>query len=470
GPGGTISVFSIDPRSSTSRLARASINSSSPPFLSNQSVATLNSKIVVYGGLLQDGKGSSTDVHVFDVISGSWSGPSLISPSHSKAGKMSPGVIGGIAAAVVLVLIALIGLFVWRIRRRKAQTSVRSHSSNEQRDRNSQDNKNAMINLMNMENRAISAPGRSDQQRQDQQHMDVDYESSVTLADGAGISPRTTAPNTPKSSKGQADGKQYRTHSSRSRQPSKQPSRQNSARSTETSATHISLFPASSNVYLVDSPSILPPIPMIPMAYTTNNMPPLQLVQQYSYNNTSGQPNASPSNSSKKMSAYKALVPDDYDDRQPFHRTTDSASEERFLYQRMSTTAGSSGSPDSINTPWTGGGGNGQEPSERSRPSPSSSKSRIYGKSSNSRNLNSSGYNGMGSPSSSPRTAAQRYPAGETMLFSTSASSPSSPALSEGDPRRTSKRSSTTKSKRKHMPSYLRSKTDPLLNTMSQTH
>ncbi|KAF9950375.1 hypothetical protein BGZ65_006664, partial [Modicella reniformis] len=148
--GGTISVFSIDPRASAYKLVQSSVKNSSPLFLSKQSATALNSKIVVYGGLLQDGSGTSNTIHVFDVISGTWFGPDLVDPSSSKqatSGGMSTGVITWIVAAAVVILIAVVSIVVWRIRRNKQYLK----SDRVQQGSDGTTDKATMIKLMNIE-------------------------------------------------------------------------------------------------------------------------------------------------------------------------------------------------------------------------------------------------------------------------------------------------------------------------------
>ncbi|KAK3828631.1 MAG: hypothetical protein J3Q66DRAFT_383318 [Benniella sp.] len=317
GPAGTISVFSIDPRG-RSNLFQSSVKGSAPRFLSGQSAAVVKTKVVVYGGLLQDGSGHSNSVHVFDLLSGTWSGPDLIDPTASGSGSrtLSMGVIGGIVAGALVVLI-VVAMTVRRIRRNKHPSKENSSKGDGARE-NADDNtdKATMIKLLNIENESHAKPV---QQEKRENHSN---ESSITLRDSTAPVPKTrqsTAPNTPRASN----------------QRTRQSSRQLSTISTfSDNSSHISLFPVGSKVYLVNSPGIIPPpTPMIPSAYmagATANYP--EVVR---YPTSVSAPNTP--KTTHKRSIYKVNVPDDYDDREPLHRQ-DTAQGEMYL-QRQRTSA-----------------------------------------------------------------------------------------------------------------------------------
>ncbi|KAI8600208.1 hypothetical protein EDD21DRAFT_377789 [Dissophora ornata] len=390
GLGGTISVFSIDPRSSNFKLVQSSVFTPAPLFLPNQSVASLNSKIVIYGGFSQDA-GLINSVHIFDVIAGTWYGPGLVDPtavgSSPKAGGLSGAVIGGIAAALV-VLIAVMGAAVWRIRRsraRKREEVLRgeiSHGSgggssgSMQGDRDLPDNNDTIIRLQDMESKS-QTNGDSDhaeqqlQQKQLQHKKEPASESSITLADAA-MTASTTAPNTPKSTRQHAQGSNTKSSGSSTRRSSRpgQPSRQPSAHSMRSAGSgRVSLFPAGSNIYLVNSPSMLPPTPTVPSVYTMNAIDNSQSTQRHDdspSNATSPKddsPSAvtSPNANNKKGHVYKVNVPDAYDDRQPLHRRDTAATmvvpmdERSLMHQPISISAGSTSSPRSVNASWTTG-------------------------------------------------------------------------------------------------------------------
>ncbi|KAG0196664.1 hypothetical protein BGX28_009891 [Mortierella sp. GBA30] len=368
-PTGTIALFSIDPRSSTFKLAPSSIKGNVPVFLDNQSVTSLNSKIVVYGGgRQQDGGGSPTNtVHVFDVISGTWQGPDLVDPTtgsngqgsgSTKSGGLSAGVLGGIAAVAVLLVVA-VGAIFWRIRRNKNKLSIGGGGGSDigrrvAKDQNeyfNRDSKDAMISLSKMDSK---------------RHSGLDSNITLTPTEGA-----PTVPNTPKSvstvttAKGCMDSTNNLQHDYRDRHS--RPQRPNRLSSTysvrsERSSSHISLYPAGSAIFLANSPSSLPPTPMVPAAYSVNGSAVLQhyqqTQQQYPRQYAATAPSTPQMPPNRKSSVYKVLVPDDYDDRQPLrsHRESCSSADEYNQQQQSSTAAASSsGSPASINAsaPWS---------------------------------------------------------------------------------------------------------------------
>ncbi|KAF8934492.1 hypothetical protein BGZ52_004307 [Haplosporangium bisporale] len=153
-PAGLISVMSIDPRSFNYKLVQSPVTGPSPVFLSGQSAASVSSKIIVYGGTSPSGP--SNNIHSFDIISGTWSGPALADAPNGNGAKsgLSPAIIGG-AVAGVLVLLAVLGLFVYRRRRSTKLLPLKLGTLSGTEDR---DNKQAMINMMNMEDKSTNAP------------------------------------------------------------------------------------------------------------------------------------------------------------------------------------------------------------------------------------------------------------------------------------------------------------------------
>lgn len=312
-------MFSIDPRG-RSKVLQSSVKGSAPRFLSGQSAAVVKTKVVVYGGLLQDGSGHSNSVHVFDFLSGTWSGPDLIDPtasSSSGSGTLSMGVIGGIVAGALVFLI-VVAMTVRRIRRNKHSSKEGSRKGGEVReDADDNTDKATMIKLLNIENESHAKPV----QEKRENHSNG---SSITLEDSAAPAPKTrqsTAPNnTPRASN----------------QRTRQSSRQLSTISTfSENSSHISLFPVGSKVYLVNSPTIIPPpTPMIPSAYmagATANYP--EVVR---YPTSVSAPNTP--KTTHKRSIYKVNVPDNYDDREPLHRQ-DTAQGEMYLQRQHTSTS-----------------------------------------------------------------------------------------------------------------------------------
>ncbi|KAF9299728.1 hypothetical protein BGZ74_008713 [Mortierella antarctica] len=123
-------------------------------FVVDKSAASVSSKILVYGGV--SSTGPSNDIHAFDIISGTWSGPALVNASEGDGAKngLSPAVIGG-AVAGVLVLLAIIGFLVYRRRRSGKLMPLKGGASSRTEDL---DSKQAMINMMNMEDKSTNAP------------------------------------------------------------------------------------------------------------------------------------------------------------------------------------------------------------------------------------------------------------------------------------------------------------------------
>ncbi|KAF9924871.1 hypothetical protein FBU30_005244 [Linnemannia zychae] len=322
---GTISVYSIDPRISTFTLGRTLIKGISPLFQSSQSFTSLNSKIVVYGGAVPNA------IHIFDVISGTWTGPALVDSSVKSTSKgLSIGVIGGIAAAAVIVLI-IGGFAIWRIRRQRRSTitSTAKDFTNAPLD----DNIKVPIKDETID---LSALNNKNQPKLDE-HKETS-ESFATLTQS--IAP-SSMPGTPAS--------QHRRHSNHKR-PEKV-SRHASAYSmrSERSASHISLFSANSTIYLAGPATIIPPNPTVPSAYSAVNLQQLQnAAAVYRSTSAPGTPNPrSATPPSRKGSIYQVAVPNDYDDRQPLHHHE--TSEERQAYLQMSAKSTPDGSPASIN-------------------------------------------------------------------------------------------------------------------------
>ncbi|KAF9947447.1 hypothetical protein BGZ72_010543 [Mortierella alpina] len=346
---GAIALFSIDPRSTSHKLLPSSIKGLVPPFLEGQSVTSLNSKIVVYGGSYQDASGSPKNaIHVFDVISGTWSGPALVDATAgqngpSKSDGLSAGVLGAIAAVAALLLVIL-GAVFWRIRKRKSISAKSGNGGSSSPEMGyNPDSKDGAISMANMDRKTR-----------------YNRNSSTTLTPTEGA---VTAPSTPKSiatTRTRMDSNshiqnEYSDRRSRQRRPDRQASTY-TVRS-ETSASHISLYPATSTIFLANSPSSFPPTPMVPAAYAFTNHSALQHYPQVQRGHPSPAPDHSPS---RKSSVYKVLVPNDYDDRQPLHRR-ESADGSHAGSQQHSSTAGasSSGTPDSIHAvPWPDQGQN----------------------------------------------------------------------------------------------------------------
>lgn len=339
---GAIALLSIDPRSTSHKLVPHSIKGPVPPFLEGQSATSLNSKIVVYGGSEQDAGGSSTNaIHVFDVISGTWSGPALIDATagqdgSSKSGGLSVGVLGAITAVAALMLVIL-GAVFWRIRKRRnlAAVSGKGGSSSPEMGYHP-DSKDGAISMANMDSKTC-----------------YNRNSSTTLTPTEG---GVTAPGTPKSiatTKTRTESNRHSQHVYDDRRSRRRPDRHASSYTvrSETSASHISLYPATPTVFLANSPSSFPPTPMVPAAYAFVNHSAVQHYPQVQRGHPSTAPDDSPS---RKSSVYKVLVPNEYDDRQPLHRH-ESGYDSHAGSQQHSSTAGASsaGTPDSIHAvPW----------------------------------------------------------------------------------------------------------------------
>ncbi|KFH71853.1 hypothetical protein MVEG_02147 [Podila verticillata NRRL 6337] len=328
-PAGLISVMSIDPRSFNYKLVQSPVTGPSPVFLSGQSAASVSSKIIVYGGTSPSGP--SNNIHSFDIISGTWSGPALADAPNGNGAKsgLSPAIIGG-AVAGVLVLLAVLGLFVYRRRRSTKLLPLKLGTLSGTEDR---DNKQAMINMMNMEDKSTNAPlVRNSSSPQSTKHQ---TRSNATL--------RTVDPaaKTYPYSQHRSSRHSVVQHSSKPKSHHV-PSRQASSYSvySDGSASHISLFPVQSGIYLVDSPSLMPPTPVVPSAYTTGAIK----YPQHTYQS----PPSVPQSPSRKVSVYKVAVPDDYDDRQPLHRQ---GTADENPYQ---PTVASRSSTDSPRGSWSG--------------------------------------------------------------------------------------------------------------------
>ncbi|KAF8972860.1 hypothetical protein BGZ46_010004 [Entomortierella lignicola] len=418
GPGGTISILSIDPRSSTFTLTKSTVSSLSPLFLNNQSATSLNSKIVVYGGTDQTGAVSNS-VHVFDVIAGTWSGPGLVDPAASPANpsKTSGAVIGGIAAGAVVLIVAVC-IIIWRVRSNKAKLA---NIRQQELDSIDKTNKDKMIKLLDMETKSYTASEYNDIEGQKFRN-----ESSLTLTEAA-------APSLTRSS-----GSEKYAHRPQQQQQRRQSSKSqvHSRHASTRSVGQISLYSSASSIYLVDSPSSLPPTPMVPPAYSNNSFESHRTIQRHYAASTSLPSTPSPRN--KKPSSYAVAVPDEYDDRQPLHRHN---TDELSSHQQSSLTAGSTGSPASFNLSFSGEGGSLvlQEQPGKTRQQSSKSRSR--------RTSRDDGQTSISLPSS---PTSQRYPSDVATTSSTSASN--NQVSSSGKQKRTKK-----------APTYPRSKTDPAI-------
>ncbi|KAG0267377.1 hypothetical protein BGZ95_002859 [Linnemannia exigua] len=312
---GVVSVYSIDPRISTLTLTRTSVKGFSPLFQPTQSFTSLNSRIVVYGGAVPNA------IHIFDVISGTWTGPALVDPAAAAASPntngLSMGIIGGIAAAAVVLLIVA-GLVVWRIRRRRRtpkNTVNIPPSTNDDIKVPVNDN---TIDLKMLENKSQS---RFDDRKQD---------------GSAPLTPTTALPSMPGT-----PVSQYKRHSSQQRRPG--------GVSRHASAYSIRSDGSTSRVYLAGPATVIPSTPSIPSAYSTVNLQQLQnAAAVYRSTSAPGTPNPrSADPPSRKGSAYKFSVPNDYDDRQPLHHHE--SSEEQQAYLQMSGKSSPSASPVSLN-------------------------------------------------------------------------------------------------------------------------
>ncbi|KAI1291524.1 hypothetical protein EDD11_008858 [Mortierella claussenii] len=375
GPGGTISVYSIDPRSSSYSLVQSLVSTMAPLFLTGQSITSLNSKIVVLGGHLADGSGTVTNsLHVFDVISGTWSGPGLVDPA-SSAGKTRPGglgggVIGGIVAAV-LVLVVAVCFAIWRIRgnkEKKVKKMVETMRKQQELDSMDMQKKDTIIKMFDLERKSQSVPARKSEQQEHKCNQNQQYhgkhrhnESDATLAGAV-----ASTPNTPKTPRHHVDNGVQRSNtyhhhhqqrrssrrSSQLRHATRQPSTF-SVRSDGSSC--ISLLPAGSNIILVDSPPLLPPTPLVPTTYNTGAIDSQPQPPRVSKTDTSAVINlASATKNSKKLTVYKVNVPDDYDDRQPLHRSQQGSTVDEHHSNQHASTVTASDSPASVSISWTG--------------------------------------------------------------------------------------------------------------------
>ncbi|KAG0363131.1 hypothetical protein BGX24_004966, partial [Mortierella sp. AD032] len=313
---GVVSVYSIDPRLSTLTLNRTPVKGFSPIFQPTQSFTSLNSRIVVYGGAVPNA------IHIFDVISGTWTGPALVDPSAATAApntnSSSMGIIGGIAAAAVVLLIVA-GLVVWRIRRSRRTPKSTDNTSPPTNDDIKVPVNDNTIDLKTLENK--SQP-RFDDRKQ---------ESYATLTPT--IAP-SSMPGTPVS--------QYKTRLSSQQ-------RRHGGVSRHASAYSIRSDGSTSRVYLAGPTTIIPSNPSIPSAYSTVNLQQLQNAAAV-YRSTSAPSTPNPRSAdppSRKGSTYKFSVPNDYDDRQPLHHHE--SSEEHQAYLQMSGKSSPSASPVSLN-------------------------------------------------------------------------------------------------------------------------
>ncbi|KAF9349343.1 hypothetical protein BGX26_012350 [Mortierella sp. AD094] len=432
GPGGTVSIYSIDPRSSKFTMVQSTVNGLSPLFLNQQSVTTLNGQIVVYGGVDQNGVASNS-VHAFDIISGAWSGPGLVNPAAAtKSGSLSVALIGGIAAGAVVLIVAVC-ILIWQVRKKKAkQLGIIKQQELDTIDKN---NKDKMIKLLSLESKPTPA---SEYKEIGQQKSN--NESSSTLTD--------VAANTPPEMPSNTDNHAHQHPERRQSSKSQRPSRHASTRSTR-SVGQISLYTSASSIYLVDSPSALPPTPMVSLAYASSSSENHRNIQRH-YVGTSA--TGTSTSGSKKASTYKVTVPDEYDDRQPLHRRN---TDEFTLNQQPSLTAGSTGSPVSFNMSWSGGEGGSQvqqDQPEKAR-QPKSSSSGNNNSSSSSSSNNKTSRNKAPSSSSLPSSpTSQRYTSDVT-----------NPSYSSSDANSNQPSSSGKQRRAKNAPSYPRSKTEPLV-------
>ncbi|KAG0299744.1 hypothetical protein BGZ97_003573 [Linnemannia gamsii] len=321
---GVVSVYSIDPRIPTLTLTRTPVKGFSPLFHPTQSFTSLNSRIVVYGGAVPNG------IHIFDVISGTWTGPALVDPSASAtvppSEGLSIGIIAGIAAAAAVVLLIIGGLAVWRIRRhrRTTQTQTKAADNIPIDDDIKVPVKDSSIDLLTLDTKSHS---RYDDRRQTS-------ESTLTPSMATASIPGTPA------------SQHMKRHSNQQRRPGGA-SRHASGYSmrSEKSSSRVSLFPPNSTVYLAGPATVIPSNPKIPSAYTAANLQQLQnAAAVYRSTSAPGTPNPrSADPPSRKGSMYKFSVPNDYDDRQPLRHHE--SSEEQQAYLQMSARSTPSGSP-----------------------------------------------------------------------------------------------------------------------------
>lgn len=283
----------------------------------------------MYGGA--SSSGPSNNIHSFDIISGTWSGPALANAPNGDGAKsgLSSAVIGGVVAGV-LVLLAVIGFLVYRRRRSAKLLPLKLGTLSGTEDR---DNKQAMINMMNMEDKSTNAPlVRNPSSPQLAKHK---THSNATLRT---VDPAAKTYPYPQSRSSRHSVVQHSSKPKSRHVPSRQPSSYSVY--SDGSASHISLFPVQSGIYLVDSPSLMPPTPVVPSAYTAGAIK----YPQHTYQS----PPSAPQSPGRKISVYKVAVPDDYDDRQPLHRQ--GTADENF-YQ---PTAASRSSVDSPRGSWSG--------------------------------------------------------------------------------------------------------------------
>ncbi|KAF9585886.1 hypothetical protein BGW38_000239 [Lunasporangiospora selenospora] len=361
---GTISLLSIDPRSSPLRLQMSAVGELSPKFLPGQSVAALNSKVVVYGG--RDDKGPTNQIHMYDVISGSWSGPVLIDPkgsnSQETAGGINPAIIGGIAGAVVVILL-VVGLLIMRRRRQRRARPISTDSQLNALG-GMLDGKESLIKLQDLEKGDEKPQSRPNARKNES--MDSNMTAVYSSTSGTGSSNRTLNEN-----RIQSNPEQPRTQTQpiqHQRQPTSSSRHHRSQRSSRTASasafslhslhsdvtdSHLSYYStAPSNVYILNSPTALtPPTPMVPAAYAlyTQNLYPTAIPVALAPNNIPRADGHSPN--SRSNSIYKVAVPDDYDDRQPLHRRN--ASGEPVLSYSPAASGGSPESSPSLSGTWS---------------------------------------------------------------------------------------------------------------------
>ncbi|GJJ73629.1 hypothetical protein EMPS_05987 [Entomortierella parvispora] len=318
---GTIALYSIDPRISSYKLVQSLARGLVPQFLAQQAVTILNSKIIVYGGLDPKSSSPSNGISIFDVIAGTWTGPALVNPTSFGSGangdsdskKPNFAMIGGIAAGVA-VLFLIVGALAWRRRRRTSnRTKGVEMLKDEAYDVKTQRTPGNQMHLAYLDQKRNPAS---------------DSSSTLALTEA-----QPSTPGTPLSAHGQQERAQEASQQ-RHQQPYHppppnpqpagtrpgRPSRQSSSHSVRSSLSsgHISLFPASSQIYLVSSPPMLPPTPALPSEYTGS-------ANQRQEQHPSPLRNTSPSSfsqpiSRKGSSNYKVNIPDNYDDRQPINR------------------------------------------------------------------------------------------------------------------------------------------------------
>ncbi|KAF9121088.1 hypothetical protein BGX30_002782 [Mortierella sp. GBA39] len=323
---GVVSVYSIDPRIPTLTLTRTLVKGFSPLFHVTQSFTSLNSRIVVYGGAVPNA------IHIFDVISGTWTGPALVDPSAATtvpSKGLSMGIIGGIAAAAVVILLVA-GLAIWRMRRRRSRRTTQTRSPTDDIPFNDDVKvpvKEDTIDLLTMDNKNRSR-----------------FHDRGQTSESA-----PTPSMAPSSMPGTPIGEHKKRNSNQQRRPGGV-SRYASGYSlrSEGSSSRVSLYPANSTVYLAGPATVIPPNPTIPSAFSTANLQKLQnAAAVYRSTSAPGTPNPRSADPlSRKGSTYKFSVPNDYDDRQPLHHHE--SSEEQQAYLQISAKSTPSGSPASI--------------------------------------------------------------------------------------------------------------------------